>query len=158
VQNYPPDPGGVFASDYHRRVAAHLPVPDDDPVEVEDLLERLDEDVYTPIDALDRVALEAVLTELAASKDAKELKAGWRLAAAGLAKLTGPALTELVSVEGELVRAEPPPMEGVRLEEAEAQTRRVEVEDAEIEQRGKVRRLELAEEELAAAKAAMEED
>ena len=36
--SYAPDPGGVFASDAHRRVMAHLPNPDDEPLTAADLI------------------------------------------------------------------------------------------------------------------------
>jgi hypothetical protein len=158
MSNYPPDPGGVFASDVHRRVAAHLPVAAEEPISVEDLLVRLQEDVYTQISDADRVALESVLTQLAASGHVKELKAGWRLTKAGLDCLTGPALTQLTVVDGESVLVEPPPLEGAALEEAESQQARIRDEDLEIEQRGKVERVKNAEDELAAALAAVEEE
>lgn len=152
MPNYPPDPGGVFSSDVHRRVAAHLPVPGEDPASAEQILARVVEDVYTPIGEGDIVALERVLQELAVDGLAKELSQGWRLLKAGLGSLSGPAMTEVV--DGQAV--EPPPLQGVRLEEAEAQQRRIAEEDAEIEARGRADRVATAREELAAALAAQE--
>jgi hypothetical protein len=48
MSDYPPDLGGAFASDAHRRVMAHLPNPDDDPITVEDLItKRINRDPHT---------------------------------------------------------------------------------------------------------------
>ena len=57
--SYAADPGNVFASDAHRRVMAHLPNPDDDPISVEDLIaERINKDPNTlaHFEAADEVA------------------------------------------------------------------------------------------------------
>ena len=45
--SYAADPGGVFASDAHRRVMAHLPNPDDDPMPVADLIVEMDQKLGT---------------------------------------------------------------------------------------------------------------
>jgi hypothetical protein len=156
VSNYPPDPGGVFASDYHRRVAAHLPLPDEDAIGVGDLLERLDSDAYAAFTGSNEGEVRGVLDDLSESGDANYLEgaAGWRLLKAGLDRLTGPALTDVEEVDGELVRVEPPPLDGPRLEEAEAQTRRIEAEDAETEEKALGAAVTEAETRLADAKKA----
>jgi hypothetical protein len=89
--SYAADPGGVFASDAHRRVMAHLPNPGDDPVSVEDLIgERINNDPHTlaHFDASDEVA--EVLADLEADGYAKKLKNGWRNTPDGFDALTGP--------------------------------------------------------------------
>lgn len=156
MSNYPPDPGGVFASDYHRRVAAHLPLPSEDAVTVADLLHRLDSDAYVGLGAGSEEDVRRILDDLGEDGDAKyqEGQAGWRLLKAGLERLTGPALTEVREVDGELVRVEPPPLEGPKLQEAKAQTKRIEAEDAEIEERVLANSVKVAEDQLAEAKKA----
>jgi hypothetical protein len=141
--NYPPDPGGVFASDTHRRVAGNLPLPDEPPISLEDLLGRVDDDAHTLVPDVD--ALAQVLAELASSGHAKELKAGWRLSAGGLSTLAGP------------IANEPPPLEGKALEDAEAANAAMAEEGARIEGERASARVEHAEEELEAAKAAAKE-
>ena len=99
------DPAGVFPSDAHRRVLAHLPVPGDDPTAVDALLARMATDGQT--DFAEAEDLRDVLEELANAGDATGTKAGWRMSKAGFEKLTGP------------IANEPPPLEGAALEEAE---------------------------------------
>jgi hypothetical protein len=86
-----PDPGGKFASDAHRRVMAHLPNPDDDPVSVEALIvDRINQDPHTlaHFESADEVA--AILDDLEADGYAKQLKDGWKNTADGFEVLTGP--------------------------------------------------------------------
>ena len=158
MSNFPPDPGGVFASDYHRRVAAHLPLPSDDAITVDELLQRLDADAHTGLSYRDedRDPLVRILDDLQETGEAKYLdgSAGWRMTKAGLGRLSGPALTDVQEVDGELVRVEPAPLEGPKLKEAEEQTKRIEAEDAEIEERAKSNAVEVAEQQLAEAKKA----
>jgi CBS-domain-containing membrane protein len=86
--SYAPDPGGVFASDAHRRVMANAPNPDDDPLSVEELLEqRVAKDEHLDIDRDD---LEDVLKDLEADGHVKQLKDGWKNTPDGFAALTGP--------------------------------------------------------------------
>lgn len=103
MANYPPDPGGVFASDMHRRVTAHLPTPDGDAVTVDELLARLHDDAYTGFSYReeDIEPLRRVLDDLQGDGLAIYLDgtAGWRMTDEGLAKLSGPALTELATAE-----------------------------------------------------------
>jgi hypothetical protein len=100
------DPAGIFPTDAHRRVLAHLPVPGDDPLAVEDLLVRMHTD--DPTDFTETDQLLEVLDELGEGGDASESKAGWRQTKAGFGKLTGP------------IANEPPPLEGAALEAEEA--------------------------------------
>lgn len=85
--SYPDDPGGVFASDVHRRVMANAPNPDDDPLSTEQLLEqRIALDDHLEVDADE---LEDVLADLEADGHVKKLKDGWKNTPAGFAALTG---------------------------------------------------------------------
>jgi hypothetical protein len=89
--SYAADPGGVFASDAHRRVMAHLPNPDDDPLTVEALIsERINRDTHTlaHFDAADEVV--EVLKDLESDGHAKQTKDGWRNTPDGFDALTGP--------------------------------------------------------------------
>ena len=86
------DPGGNFASDAHRRVMGALPAPDDDPLEVEALLEG-------PVAAddfldLDEAELIEILADLEADGDATLLKNGWKNTKAGFKVLTGPVASD----------------------------------------------------------------
>jgi hypothetical protein len=66
MSDYPPDLGGAFASDAHRRVMAHLPNPDDDPITVEDLItKRINRDPHTLTHFADASELVTVLEDLA---------------------------------------------------------------------------------------------
>lgn len=130
MPDFPPDPGGVFPSDVHRRVAANLPLPGEEPLGLEALLGQLHADVYTPISQQERDTLEQVLAELAELGFAKELTTGWRQLKAGLEALSGPALTETYFEGEDRKRREPVPLEGAKLEEAEAQQARIAEEDA----------------------------
>lgn len=88
---FPPDPGGRFASDAHRRVMAHLPNPDDDAITVEDLiLDRINRDPHTLAHFSSADEVTAVLEELEADGYAKQLKSGWKNTADGFDLLTGP--------------------------------------------------------------------
>jgi hypothetical protein len=89
--SYAADPGGNFASDAHRRVMAHLPNPDDDPVSVEDLIaERINRDPHAlaHFESADEVV--EVLSDLEADGHAKKLKSGWKNTPDGFDLLTGP--------------------------------------------------------------------
>lgn len=88
---YSPDPGGTFASDAHRRVMAHLPNPDDDPITVDALiLERINHDPNTLTYFTSADEVTGVLEDLEADGHAKQLKAGWRNTQSGFDVLTGP--------------------------------------------------------------------
>lgn len=73
---YLADPGDVFASDAHRRVLAHLPVPGDDPMDSGALFDRMVPDVGS--DFADEAEVGEVLKDLEADGHATELKAGWK--------------------------------------------------------------------------------
>lgn len=86
--SYPPDPGGVFASDVHRRVQANVPNPGDDPLSVDELLaQRVANDDHLDVDEDE---LGEVLKDLEADGHCKRLKDGWRNTPAGFDALTGP--------------------------------------------------------------------
>jgi hypothetical protein len=88
---YSPDPGGTFASDAHRRVMAHLPNPDDDPITADALiLERINHDPNTLVYFTDADQVTGVLRDLEADGHAKQLKAGWQNTQSGFDILTGP--------------------------------------------------------------------
>lgn len=89
--SYSPDPGGVFASDAHRRVMAHLPNPDDEPVSIEDLIvQRINRDPHTLAHFDDAAEVLEVLKDLESEGHAKQLKDGWKNTPAGFDTLTGP--------------------------------------------------------------------
>ena len=89
--SYAPDPGGVFASDAHRRVMAHLPNPDQDPVIVYDLVaNRINPDPHTLGHFSSAHEVLDVLLELEGDGHAKKLKDGWRNTKSGFDALTGP--------------------------------------------------------------------
>jgi hypothetical protein len=89
--SYSADPGGVFASDAHRRVMAHLPNPDQDPATVEDLItQRINQDPHTLAHFNDASQVAAVLDELEGDGHAKQLKDGWKNTPDGFKALTGP--------------------------------------------------------------------
>lgn len=90
---YNADPGGVFESDAHRRVLAHLPLPGDDPTSVADLLERMLPDGAT--DFVDENELADVLDDLAASGYAGSTKVGWKQTKKGLDALNAPVPEEV---------------------------------------------------------------
>ena len=84
---YPPDPGGNFATDVHRRVVCALPDPDEGFQTVDWILERVDRDDYLSID---RDELTETLSDLEADGDCKQNKAGeWVSTKAGHEALTG---------------------------------------------------------------------
>lgn len=86
--NYPDDPGGVFASDAHRRVMANAPNPNEDPLSPEALLEqRIALDDYLD---LSEDELTEVLKDLEADGHVKHLKNGWKNTPSGFVALTGP--------------------------------------------------------------------
>lgn len=87
-----PDPGGIFASDTHRRVLAHLPVPGGDPTSVEDLAVRVAPDAFTNFDSPDE--LEDVLLDLEGDGHAGNTKAGWKQTKKGADALNGPIANE----------------------------------------------------------------
>lgn len=85
--SYPADPGGNFASDVHRRVLAHLPVPGESAVSLDDLVVRLNADAVLEV-GHDETG--EVLKDLEADGDATQSKSGWKQTKAGHSALTGP--------------------------------------------------------------------
>lgn len=83
-----PDPGGIFDSDDHRRVLAHLGDVASDGYQTPELLERLGPDVGTSFDEVDE--LIEVLKDLEADRFAREGQHGWYMTRTGLRALTGP--------------------------------------------------------------------
>lgn len=83
---YLADPGGVFASDAHRRVLGHLL--QDDAQSVEGLLDRIGPDVGSDFDDTDE--LTEVLEDLEADGFASKSQQGWKLLKKGLDALTAP--------------------------------------------------------------------
>lgn len=83
---YLADPGGVFASDTHRRVLAHLPK---EPMEFNAFGHRLSRDPWHGIQ--DAKELERVLGELEREGYAKGKDGHWSMASAGLEALQAPA-------------------------------------------------------------------
>jgi hypothetical protein len=89
--SYAPDPGGNFDTDAHRRVMAHLPNPDDDPITIEDLIvERINKDPHTLTHFASADDVASVLADLEADGHAKQLKDGWKNTPSGFDLLTGP--------------------------------------------------------------------
>lgn len=86
-----PDPGGVFASDQHRRLLGHLA---DDPLPIQGdspktgLGLRVSQDPNHGLDDVEQ--LESILGELAAEGYASEVKAGWKITKKGLDALQEP--------------------------------------------------------------------
>jgi hypothetical protein len=88
--SYHADPGGVFASDTHRRTLGHLTL--DDPFSVEDLFERMVPDVGTNHE--DHAELVSVLEDLEADGYASNTQAGWKQTKKGLDALNAPVGSE----------------------------------------------------------------
>jgi hypothetical protein len=113
-----PDPGGVFLSDEHRRVLAHLPVPEaDEGISLDELIARMGPDRQTAF--TDSELLHEVVQDLVDEGDAKGTT-HFKMTKGGFERLTGPALT-MIDEEGE--RVEPPPLEGEALVAAEKANR-----------------------------------
>lgn len=117
TSSLPPDPGGIFDSDYHRRVLAHLP--QDSPMTLEDLHARMLPDEETNLE--DPSAVEPILEDLIADGVAEKHGDGYRMNTRGFEALTGPRA------------AEPAPMTGDRLQRAEEVNARMRDEDRNLE-------------------------
>lgn len=177
IHAYPLDPGGAFASNLHRRVLGQLPHDDGDPetpdsITVADLAARLNIDAdslrkrgrppevelvpWTESDL--RSLLEELRTDQYADySETEEGEVRWVATEPGIEALNGPALTHPVVEDGVTKLIEPPPMEGDRLEQAEAVNEAAAREVEEYERRMAAERLERAEAELAEAEARVEE-
>ena len=93
------DPGGIFASDVHRRVLASISTPEAEVGwTIPALLARLNEDPFTPIPtqpdldiAAEETAISTVLKELKTDGFVEEFAGGiFRMSVAGFEALTGP--------------------------------------------------------------------
>lgn len=132
--NYPPDPGGVFPSDVHRRTVGHMPQPDEDPISPAALLMRLNADAGTSIE--DELTLAPVLERLAADGHAEAAGDCWRQTAKGHADLSGP------------IADEPPPLSGEALAKAEAADAELAETEEVLAQEAKAARVEQLKAEL----------
>jgi hypothetical protein len=74
------DPGGVFASDAHRRVLGHLPTPDEPRTSRDLLIVRINEDGQNPLS--DPGDIDNVVVDLA-NEDYLDNDLGLRMTAAG---------------------------------------------------------------------------
>jgi len=105
-KNLRPDPAGIFDSDVHRRVLAHLSTPDSEVGwTVPALLYRIAPDQHTPMPPVDEYGfadgaagvgeLTKILTELKSDGYAKR-HAGdvWQMSQKGFDALTGPIANE----------------------------------------------------------------
>lgn len=86
---YRPDPGGVFASDTHRRVLGHVPDPGDPPMELHPLGHHISPDPKHGLGHVDE--LEVVLRELEADDYCVYGEGGWVMTDEGLEALRAPA-------------------------------------------------------------------
>jgi hypothetical protein len=100
--SYPPDPAGVFVTDAHRRVMANAPNPDEDGLDVDQLVAlRIDKDdnlhIVDEAQESDHDARVSYLTEdelcdvlqdLEADGHVKQLQDGWKNTPAGWLALT----------------------------------------------------------------------
>ena len=107
--SYPADPGGNFASDAHRRVMAHLPNPDDEPITVDDLiLQRINRDPHTLTHFLTGDEVNEVLTDLEADGHAQNLENGWTNTTDGFELLTGPPSEQAAQNATSIIGLSPP--------------------------------------------------
>jgi hypothetical protein len=104
--SYQPDPGGIFASDIHRRTTGYLPQPEEDPISTTALLVRFGPDAAVPIG--DELTLTQVLEALDGAGQAEGSDGLWRQTEKGHDDLCGP------------IAGEPPPLSGEALAQAEA--------------------------------------
>jgi hypothetical protein len=132
--SYLPDPGGIFASDAHRRTAGHLPQPEEDPISVAALLARLKADEMTQVG--DELTLTQILESLAGEKRAESAGGLWRQTVKGHADLSGP------------IADEPPPLTGEALAQAEAADAAMAEAEAALAEEAKSDRLERLKAEL----------
>jgi CRP-like cAMP-binding protein len=86
-----PDPGGIFASDAHRRTQGVIPAPDADSLSEDGVVARVDNDDYNDLDA-DEV--NEVLQDLEASGYVTQADGSWAATERGYDLLTGPPAEE----------------------------------------------------------------
>lgn len=149
----PTDPGNIFESDYHRRLLAHLPKPDEDPMAVDSLFYRMLRDEGFPEEGLEEL-IQTILSDLVNGDHAESAgDGGFRMTETGLNDLNGPVLVrrEIVQAGGiDVVYVEDPPMEGKPLKRAEEINAERTEEDEKIVADAKAARKAELEEELAA--------
>lgn len=174
ITNYFPDPGGVFPTDAHRRVASHLPRPDaaelnevhklDPPEPVSytllQLLERLSPDPDTPFryglfdGALidDSESLKAVLDQLIDDGLVVVEQAPEQFGAEGDPVIDYFALTPASYEKLQApIANEPPPLGGPRLEAAEKHNAELAEEETKDLVEAHERRVQIMREDLKAA-------
>lgn len=88
MSSHSPDPGGIFKSDYHRRVLAHLGQTAADGYTTEALFERMIPDEGTSIGHVSE--LIPVLKDLESDGYARNGQQGWYMTRHGFSALTGP--------------------------------------------------------------------
>lgn len=98
AEEYANDPGGNFETDAHRRVCAHLPVPEDDPITLAELFVRIWPDQHTPIP--DEVALALIVEDLVKLEYVEKVDNGLKQTTAGYETLCGPVEGEEPKDEG----------------------------------------------------------
>lgn len=84
---YPPDPGGQFDSDVHRRVQAAVGNYGEEKTDLDEVLRRVAADTQLDLSAEE---VEEVLADLEAAGHSKQTKDGWQNTADGFKLLTGP--------------------------------------------------------------------
>lgn len=119
---YLADPGGIFDSDTHRRVLAHILEPGEEPISVENLLARMLSD--GPTQFTDIEELRQVCDELVDDGDAERVEGDYLMTSQGLQKLNDPLPNE------------PPPLEGEALEAAEQANQEMREEEEKLEEEG----------------------
>lgn len=86
---FAPDPGGVFASDTHRRVLGHVPDAGDEPLGLHPLGHRISPDSHHGLQHVDDLA--KVLSDLVAEGYCSEGEDGWVCTEEGMDALCRPA-------------------------------------------------------------------
>lgn len=88
--SYAADPGGIFASDAHRRVLASVPHPDQDPITFDELMGRLDQDPYVPVGTTQEEETLTLLEDLQKDGDIEKKDSGWQMTDAGSERIQAP--------------------------------------------------------------------
>jgi hypothetical protein len=87
---YAPDPGERFDSDAHRRLLGAVANPDEDPLTVSEIMARLNDDQYVPLDSSKNDEVNQLITDLVGDGYVKELKTGLRMTKEGRETLSAP--------------------------------------------------------------------
>lgn len=85
--SYPADPGGNFASDVHRRVMCAVANPDQDPTDLDEVINRVAADEHCNVEAGE---VSEVLADLEADGDVRSKGGGWQNTKSGFEVLSGP--------------------------------------------------------------------